>query len=118
MWVTVTSKSHDPDINVEDAPLTHPTDCPCTVTYTTPANPDKTVSSDYITITNDGQVVTITNPPTNPPGVPISTLVNTKPAGVPVEPTATATAVIAGAASNPTAGFAALAIAGVAALMM
>lgn len=105
MWVTITN-------------------CPCTVTYTEPAYTASTYSPDYVTITTGGTVITLTNPPTNAPIPPATTIGHTvavrptitKPgASTATQPSAVPTV---GAANRVGAGFGALAVAGVAALIM
>ncbi|KAF7554219.1 hypothetical protein G7Z17_g3088 [Cylindrodendrum hubeiense] len=93
------------------------TNCPCTVTYTTPVYPDTTYSPDCVTLTTDGTVITLTYPPTNPPDVPPATTIGHT---IPVAPTTTEPVVVptVGAANKASAGFGALAIAGVAALIL
>ncbi|KAH7165988.1 hypothetical protein EDB81DRAFT_780852 [Dactylonectria macrodidyma] len=93
------------------------TNCPCTVTYTTPLYPGTT---GYATLTTDGRTTTITyqptNLPTNPPIGTGTTVANT----IPVEETRTESHGIptAAAANKASAGFGALAVAGVAAILM
>ncbi|KAH7008300.1 hypothetical protein EDB80DRAFT_716223 [Ilyonectria destructans] len=100
------------------------TNCPCTITYTEPAYTASTYSPDCVTITTEGTVITLTNPPTNAPIPPVTTIGHTVPVPPtvtqPVAPTATQPSAVptVGAANKVGAGFGALAIAGVAALIM
>ncbi|KAH7140461.1 hypothetical protein B0J13DRAFT_624325 [Dactylonectria estremocensis] len=89
------------------------TNCPCTVTYTTPLYP---VTTGYATLTTDGKTTTIAYPPTNPPIGTGTSIANT----IPVEPTKTESHAVptAGPTNKASAGFGALAIAGVAAMIM
>ncbi|KAH7152241.1 hypothetical protein B0J13DRAFT_658600 [Dactylonectria estremocensis] len=93
------------------------TNCPCTVTYTTPLYP---VTTSYSTLTTDGRTPTIiyqpTNPPTKAPIGTATTITNT----IPVEPTKTEPHAVptAGAAKKAGTGFGALAIAGAAVMIM